>query len=394
LRIGLPDAGIVARSDRPADHLAFNSLTRTVDQALFGFARRLLVRHIVRVPAGVRQPALRRARTMTIMKRSIATVAAVAAIAVTTADPAWAQSASTDQIVTTMRTLSGNQKARPSGAKGQCVVGTFTPTAEAKGLSGSPLFEKASRVVARFSVGSGNPRVMDGNKTVNRGFSFRLDDGGTGQTEFVMVNAPINFVKSPAQMLAFLQARLPGADGRPDAEKIKTFTDANPETTAQGRYLASRPVPGSWVGVSYWGIHGYTLVNAAGARQLVKFQMVPTAGEIGLTDEQAAAKPADFLVDELKARFAARAPAGFDMVAIMGRPGDETTNATQLWVDEDKRPRVKLGTVAITAIEANETCDTSIFDPLNLAKGIEGPTNDPLFTERQPAYAISFGHRS
>jgi len=331
---------------------------------------------------------------VTSMKRSIAAVAAVAAIAMTTSDPAWAQSASTDQIVTTMRTLAGNQKARPSGAKGQCVVGTFTPAAEAKALSASPLFDRPSRVVARFSVGGGNPRVMDGNKMVNRGFSFRLDDGGSGQTEFVMVNAPINFVKSPAQMLAFFEARLPGADGRPDAAKIRAFTDANPETTAQARHLASRPVPGSWVGVSYWGIHGYTLVNAAGARQLVKFQMVPTAGEIGLTDEQAAAKPADFLVDDLKARLAARTPAGFDMVAIMGRPGDETTNATELWVDEDKRPRVTLGTVAITAIEANETCDGGIFDPLNLAKGIEGPANDPLFTERQPAYAISFGHRS
>jgi len=331
---------------------------------------------------------------VTSMKRSIAAVAAVAAIAMTTSDPAWAQSASTDQIFTTMRTLAGNQKARPSGAKGQCVVGTFTPAAEAKAFSASPLFDRPSRVVARFSVGGGNPRVMDANKMVNRGFSFRLDDGGSGQTEFVMVNAPINFVKSPSQMLAFLEARLPGADGRPDAAKIRTFTDANPETTAQARHLASRPVPGSWVGVSYWGIHGYTLVNAAGARQLVKFQMVPTAGEIGLTDEQAAAKPADFLVDDLKARLAARTPAGFDMVAIMGRPGDETTNATELWVDEDKRPRVTLGTVAITAIEANETCDGGIFDPLNLAKGIEGPANDPLFTERQPAYAISFGHRS
>lgn len=331
---------------------------------------------------------------MTTFNRSIVLVAATAGIALSLGAPATAQTPSTDQIVTTMRTLSGNQMARPSGAKGQCVVGTFTPTAEAAGLSASEVFAKTSRVVARFSVGSGNPRVMDANKMVNRGFSFRLDDGGSGQTEFVMVNAPINFVKSPDQMLAFLQARLPGPDGRPDAAKIQAFTDANPETTAQGRYLAGRPVPGSWVGVSYWGIHGYTLVNAGGARQLVKFQMVPTAGEVGLSDSDAAAKPADFLVDELKGRIAARAPAGFDMVAIMGRPGDEKTNATERWADEDARPRVKLGTLAITAIEPNATCDAGIFDPLNLATGIEGPKDDPLFTERQPAYAISFGRRS
>lgn len=321
---------------------------------------------------------------------TLVTLLATAAMA----GPASAQTATPDDIVSTMRILSGGQKARPSGAKGQCFAGTFTPSAEAKGLTKSEAFAKPSRVVARFSVGSGNPKVMDGNKMVNRGFAFRIDDGGTGQTEFVMVNAPINFVRSPDQMLAFLRARLPGADGKPDPAKIKAFTDANPETTLQGKYLASRPVVGSWVGVSYWAVHPYTLVNASGARQLVKFQMVPTGGEVGLTDEEAKAKPADFLVAELNARLAAKTPAGFDMMAIMGRPGDEKTSATEQWVDEDKRPRVKLGTLAISALEKNETCDSGIFDPLNLASGLEGPTNDPLFAERQPAYAISIGQRN
>ncbi len=330
---------------------------------------------------------------MTRLTHGMAIVAASAAMAGLTRAPVSAQAVKTDDVVSTMRTLSGNQKARPSGAKGQCFIGTFTPTAEAKGLSASLAFEKPSRVLARFSVGSGNPKVMDGNKAVNRGFAFRIDDGGKGQTEFVMVNAPINFVKSPDQMLAFLQARLPGADGKPDPAKIKAFTDANPETTNQGKFLASRPVVGSWVGVSYWGIHSYTLVKADGTKQIIKFQMVPTAGEIALTDDEAKAKPADFLVDEFKGRLEAKAPAGFDMMAITSLPGDERTNVTEQWADEDKRPRFKLGTLAITAIEKNETCDGSIFDPTNLAKGVEGPVKDPLFTERQPAYAISIGQR-
>ncbi len=326
---------------------------------------------------------------MAVLRVCLATTAALALITHVVS----AQTAPSDQIVGAMRTLAGNQKARPSGAKGQCFLGTFTPTTEAKGLSSSLAFEKPSRVVARFSVGSGNPKVMDGNKMVNRGFSFRIDDGGKGQTEFVMINAPINFVKSPAQMLAFLQARLPGADGKPDAEKIKAFTEANPETTNQGKYLASRPAAGSWVGVNYWGIHAYALVKADGSKQIVKFQMVPTAGEIGLTDDEAKAKPADFLVDELKGRIESKAPAGFDMMAIMGNAEDAKFNATAQWTDEDKRPRVKLGTLTITALEKNATCDDSIFDPTNLAKGVEGPTNDPLFTDRQPAYAVSIGQR-
>jgi catalase len=308
------------------------------------------------------------------------------------ASPATAQSSTTEAVVEAMRTLAGKQKARPSGAKGQCVVGTFTPAPGAKALSKATIFDKPSRVVARFSVGGGNPKVADATKTVNRGFSFRIDDGGQGQTEFVMINAPINFVKSPEQMLAFVQARLPGADGKPDPEKIKAFADANPETTLQGKYLAGKPVPASWAGQSYWGIHGYTLTNTAGAKQLVKFKMVPVGGEMGLTDDEAKAKPADFLVDDLKSRIAAKT-AAFDMVVLIGRAGDEKTNATQQWEDEDKRQTVKLGTLAITALEKNETCDGAIFDPLMLADGIAGP-DDPLFTARQPAYAISFGYRN
>jgi catalase len=322
---------------------------------------------------------------------ALAVSAAVSTIVMT--GVARAQTTTPDAMVATMRTLAGNQKARPSGAKGQCFIGTFTPTVEAKSLTKSVAFEKPSAVVARFSVGSGNPKVADTNKAVNRGLSFRIDAGGPGQTEFAMINAPINFVKSPDQMLGYLQARLPGADGKPDVEKIKAFTDANPETTLQGKYLAGRPIPGSWVGLNYWAVHGYTLTNASGAKQLVKFRMVPTAGEVVLTDDEAKTKPTDFLVDEIKGRLESKAPAGFDMMAIIGRAGDESTNGTQMWDDEDKRPQIKLGTLAITAIEKNDTCDGAYFNPTILAPGLEGPVNDPLFTQRQPAYAVSIGQR-
>jgi catalase len=310
-----------------------------------------------------------------------------------TAAPAWAQSQTTESIVDTMRTLSGKQKARPSGAKGQCFTARFTPTADARTLTTSKAFARESTALVRFSVGSGNPKVADATKTVNRGLAFRIDPDGEGQTEFVMVNAPINFVKSPEQMLAFLQARLPGADGKPDAEKIKAFTDANPETTNQGKYLASRPVPGSWVGVGYWGIHPYTLTNAQGAKQIIKFRLVPQGGEVGLTDDEAKAKPADFLVDELKSRLAETKPAGFDVMAIPGTAADAKLPATEQWPDEDKRPAIKLATLTITGLGNNDACDGRIFDPTNLAQGLAGPTDDPLFTQRQPAYAISISQR-
>ena len=306
---------------------------------------------------------------------------------------AMAQSQTTETIVETMRTLSGKQKARPSGAKGQCFNAKFTPTAEASGLTKSAAFAKESAAIVRFSVGSGNPKVSDATKTVNRGLALRIDPNGPGQTEFVMVNAPVNFVKSPQQMLAFLQARLPGADGKPDADKIKAFTEANPETTNQGKFLASRPVAGSWVGISYWALHPYTFTNAQGAKQIVKFRFAPQGDDVGLTDDQAKAKPADFLVDELTGRISEKKPAGLDVLAILGTAADAKIAVTEQWPDEDKRKSVKVASLTITGLEKNETCDAQFFDPTTLADGLAGPTDDPLFTERQPAYAISTSQR-
>ena len=310
--------------------------------------------------------------------------------------PAHAQTFDPQPIVDAMSKLAGMAKNRPSGAKGQCFVGSFEPTADARKLSKAATFMKPSSVVARFSVGGGSPKVADAARGPNRGFSFRIDEGGAGHSEFVMINAPINFVKTPAQMLGFLEARLPGADGKPDPAKIKAFSDANPETGNQARYLASQPIPASWVGVNYYGVHAYTLTNAAGEKTVIKFRMVPTGGLASLTDDEAKGKPADFLVDELRGRLASGKPAGFDMVATVSRPGDHFNDVTRAWADEEARPVVKLGTLRITALEKNETCDSGFFAPTTLAEGINGPTPDvdPMFEIRTTAYAISITNRN
>ncbi len=305
-----------------------------------------------------------------------------------------AQSAEPDTIVDALNTVFGKQKARASGAKGQCVTGMFTPSADAKALTKSAAFQKPVPVLARFSMGGGNPKISDAAKAAVRGFAFKLDPNGNGTTEFVMVNAPVNFAKSPAQMLAFLEARFPGADGKMDPEKIKAFAAANPETGRQGAWLNSKPVPASYAGVNYWGIHAYTLTNASGASQVVKFRLVPTGGEAGLSDDEAKMKPADFLVAELTDRISKKQPTGFDVMAILGEKGDPTSDPTMMWPDEEKRKTVKLGTINIAAIEKNETCDAGIFDPTNLADGIAGPKDDPMFLPRQPAYAISLTRRA
>jgi catalase len=298
-----------------------------------------------------------------------------------------------EAAVDALNAVFGKTGARASHAKGQCVKGTFAPTADAAALTKSASFAKDVPVLGRFSMGGGNPKIADGTKTASRGFAFKLDPDGKATSEFAFVSAPVNFVKDLNQFEEFLKVRVPGADGKPDAEKVKAFGDANPETKRQGAWLASKPVPASYAGVNYWGIHAYTATNAKAAAQVFKFKLVPAAGELGLTDDEAKAKPADFLVAELTERLA-KGPAKFELQAIMAVAGDTTNDPTVMWTDEDKRKPVSLGTLSLSAIEPNATCDAGVFDPTILADGLAGPKDDPLFAARSPAYAISLTRRA
>src|SRR4029453_354343 len=101
--------------------------------------------------------------------------------------------------------------------------------------------------------------------------------------------------------------------------------------------LMSHPVPASYAGVGYFGVHAFTFTNAAGVQTLFKYRLIPAAGELGLTSDEAKAKGSDFYADELKDRLA-KGPVVFDLVAIIGRQGDQTTDPTLRWDDEDNRP--------------------------------------------------------
>jgi catalase len=282
--------------------------------------------------------------------------------------------------------------ARASHAKGICVRGTFTPDPEASSLSKAPPFQNDVPVLARFSLGGGNPKAPDNAEANVRGLAVRFDPDDA-YTDLVMVSAPVFFAKTPQQMIEFLQVRVPVAGtGKPDQDKIKAFSEAHPETTRQGAWVASRPVPASYASVNYWAIHAFTLTNAEGETSVVKFKAIPAEGGEGLSDEKAQAKGTDFYAAELKERLAA-GPAEFNLVAIVGEEGDPTDDPTVMW-DEDARSKVALGTLSMEAFEENAVCDAITFDPTNLAEGIEGPENDPIFHARSESYAVSLTRRA
>ncbi|RXG90231.1 catalase family peroxidase [Bradyrhizobium vignae] len=290
-------------------------------------------------------------------------------------------------IVEALKAVAGAPpQARASFAKGRCVRGTYAPSDQASEITKSRSFTRPSRVLARFSVGGGHPRVADTDKLVLRGFAFRL--GSEGQrSEIFTQNAPVHYARTLDQMLVFLKARIPGPGGKIDAARVKAFSVANPETLFQANYLAARPLPGSFAGTTYWGVHAFPATNSRGETRFIKFKVEPVGGEVTLTEEEARGKSADFLSDDLDQRIAAR-DVRFSLMALLDRSGDPVMDVTVRWPDEDEREAVRLGTIVITGVESNEACDEANFNPANLAEGIGHPP-DEMFAARCAAYAIS-----
>jgi catalase len=50
----------------------------------------------------------------------------------------------------------------------------------------------------------------------------------------------------------------------------------------------------SFATVDYWGVHAFTFTNDAGEQTLAKYKLVPEAGDVGLTPDEAKAKGPDF----------------------------------------------------------------------------------------------------
>jgi len=311
-----------------------------------------------------------------------ALILAGSAVAAFAADPTPAD------LVDALNSVFGKHPGdRAAHTKGFCVTGQFTPSAEAPKLSKAPHFAKPVPVIARFSLGGGDPKAPDNAQDNVRGLAVKFDLGNGAATDIVTISAPVFFVQTPALFVEFLQTV-----GSGDKDKLNAFFAAHPESTRQNAFLTSHPVPASYAGVAYWGVHAFTFTNAAGDQTLVKYKLVPEAGDLGVTPDEAKAKGPDFYAAEFKDRIA-KGPVVFDLTAIQGKTGDPTNDPTLRWDDEDNRPTTLLGKISIEAVAPDATCDAGTFLPGNVVDGIAGPTNDPVFAARSPAYIVSLIRR-
>ena len=281
---------------------------------------------------------------------------------------------------------------RRSGAKGICATGEFVGSAGARALSTASVFNgKPVPVVVRYSVGGANPKAADNAKSQrNMALQFNLPNG----EQWIMgnISAPVFGASSPQQLMDFLVSRQPDpATKVADPAKVKAFNDANPEVLLQAKHYASQPVPASFGSVNYWGVHAFGFVNARGAKQFGKWIFEPVGGVQGLTDDEAKAKGASFLFDDLRQRVK-EGNVAFNFNLELAQSGDKIDSAT-IPLPEG-RQKVNMGLLKITSVseDGGGPCLTVNYNPMVMPKGIEASA-DPMLPARAAPYAVSLGRR-
>ncbi|UXH76191.1 catalase family peroxidase [Roseateles amylovorans] len=317
---------------------------------------------------------------------------ALTMIAAATSGSAFAQVDPT-KLVDAQEVVGGKFEGyRRSGAKGVCATAEFVGSQQGRVLSTASAFSgKPVPVIVRFSVGGGNPMAPDNTRGQrNLALQFDLPKGEVWQMG--NISAPVFGAATPEQFLGRLESLQPDPETKKaNPEKVKAFADANPEVLLQGKYFASQPVPASYGAVNYWGVHTFGFVDAKGKKQFGKWIFEPVGGLENLTDDEAKAKGAQFLFDELRQRVAAGTVA-FDFNLQLAEPGDELDSAVKPL--PDARKKVNLGRLTIKSVapDATGACLTIMYNPLVLPKGVEAG-RDPMLAARAAPYAVSLGRR-
>lgn len=293
-----------------------------------------------------------------------------------------------EKLVDALNALSGKHPGfRAAHAKGVVCEGEFVPSATAASLSKAPHLQgKPVKVTVRFSDSTGLPDVPDvaaGASPHGLAVRFHLPEG---RSTDIVSNAFNGFAVSNGEdFLALLQAIARSGKDAPKPTALDTFLEAHPK--AMKVVKAPKPAPASFATEPYFGVNAFQFTNAEGAERYGRYQIRPEAGSKCLTPEEAATKPANFLIDELTERLA-KAPVKFRLVVQLAGKDDPVDDATAVWPDD--RPVVELGVLSITAkVADNDAAQRALgFDPLRLVDGIEA-SDDPLLELRRSVYAVS-----
>jgi catalase len=296
------------------------------------------------------------------------------------------------QIFDTMIRVPGVKPGhRPVHAKGIVCQGTFASSGKAAALSKAAHFQGVSvPLTVRFSDAAPDPAVPENSYDASpRGIAVRFHLPGGGLTDIVALSHNGFAVATGREFLALQKAIVATDPGRPHPWPIEEFLGAHP--AALKFVMENRVIPASLANEAFFSNNSFVLVNARGARQAVRYQILPVAGRRDLGEAEAKAKSPNFLIDDLKTRLAA-GPVQFRLVIQIPDPGDRTDDPSLVWPDD--RRTIDAGTISITsAVPDSAGVERGlIFDPTHLTDGIE-LSDDELPTLRARVYSLSVAHR-
>jgi catalase len=284
--------------------------------------------------------------------------------------------------------LSGGVHAgfRPAHAKGLMCAGTFSPSGAAAELTRAPHARRPSTpVTVRYSNSTGIPTIPDNDpaRSGPRGIAVRFHLADHVHTDLVAHSTDGFPVRTGEEFLEFLRAAVAFGAGKPEA--LGAFLAAHPN--ARRFVEAPKPIPTSFAREAFFAVTSFRFTNSQGVSRHGRFRIRPEGGTEHLSDEQAAAKSADFLFDEIGQRLA-RGPVRLGVFVQLAGDGDDVTDSSVAWRKD--RTEIPFGTITLTGREddAEPVRRKIIFDPVPRVDGID-PSGDPLTEVRSEIYLLS-----
>ena len=296
------------------------------------------------------------------------------------------------QIVDEMEAVAGGTHPgfRRNHAKGQCISGQFESNGHAVEISSASLLQRGSfPLIGRLSAAGGDPAQADVHGMI-RSMALRLA-GVEGEAWYMAMNSvPVFPVNTPEGLYEQLRASMPEYGGTgPDPQKMQAFKNSHPEIRPFEHWLASHPEASGFDNSTFYSVNAFRMTDASGRVHFVRWSMVPETPYKPMTAGQS--RDPDFLAFGF-ATLLEQGPVRWHLIITLAEPGDVTTDATVRW--PEGRRQIDAGTLVIDRQQSQVegACRDVDFNPLELPVGI-GPSDDPLLTAREAAYAESHRRR-
>jgi catalase len=273
-------------------------------------------------------------------------------------------------------------------ARGRFYSATFTATPEASALCRAAHLSGASvPALVRLSNGAGNPKLPDRAPDV-RGLAVSFRPASGPATDLLAQTAPRFPVRNPDDFVAMTYA---AAQVMRKPWLLAGFVARHPSVlpalAANAKAGAIKP-PRSFAAATYYAIHAYRWLDAAGNSRWVRYTWLP--------DPSAAAAPkpdrsdAEYLHHEFERRLADK-PVRFTLQVQIAADGDDPHDPTSVWKSTQ---RLDTGVLEVAAPDqgTEQHGDVVVFDPVRVIDGIE-LSDDPILRFRPLAYSASVERR-